>query len=648
MFNRFASEVLETARRVVLAEAAVNRFPMVQIAESWGRPIGILSGATPMEVAGTDVDADKEAKQAKEKIVDTTVTMPAVPAVLDDPLRNRGVAFTGEERKDLGLVGRLPSGVLTLDQQAQRAYDQLQRQGGNLAKNVYLEQLHDRNEVLYYTLLTNHLAELLPIVYDPTVGEAIEQYSNEYRRPRGIYLSIDQANDMEAAFATLGLGPDDVDLIVCSDAEEILGIGDWGVGGIEISVGKLAVYTAAAGIDPRRVIPVSLDVGTDNEDLLNDSLYLGNRHARVRGTAYDAFIAKYVQTASSMFPNALLHFEDFGAGNARRILLTYRDKYRLFNDDVQGTAAVVLAGLFNALKVTGTRWRDQRIVILGGGTAGVGIADRVREQMTLDGLSKQEATRQIWIVDLPGLLTDDMTDGLLDYQGPYVHPAAEAAGWVKTPIQIDPSAAQRWPQMAALRQARAAAGIISLETVVEQVKPTILVGCSTAHGAFTRQVVETMSAGVKRPVIFPISNPTSQIEAMPADLITWSKGRALVATGLPIPTFDYGGVSYSFGEANNALVYPGLGLGTIVAGASQVTDGMLLAAAEAVAGQADVSAPGASLLPAVENLRASSATAAVAVARAAVADGVATVQPDNWVKAVEDAMWQAIYRGDIP
>ncbi|HMK63576.1 MAG TPA: malic enzyme-like NAD(P)-binding protein, partial [Acidimicrobiales bacterium] len=264
-----------------------------------------------------------------------------------------------------------------------------------------------------------------------------------------------------------------------------------------------------------------------------------------------------------------------------------------------------------------------------------------------DGLSEEEATRRIWIVDLPGLLTDDMTDGLLDYQGPYARPAGEAVGWPRTPVQIDPSAAQRWPQMAALRQARASAGIISLETVVEQVKPTILIGCSTAHGAFTRQVVETMSAGVKRPVIFPISNPTSQIEAMPADLITWSKGRALVATGLPIPAFDYGGVSYSFGEANNALLYPGLGLGTIVAGASQVTDGMLLAAAEAVAGQADVSAPGASLLPAVENLRSSSATAAIAVAGAAAAAGVATIQPDNWVQAVEDAMWQPAYSGDV-
>ena len=572
---------------------------------------------------------------------------PAEPTVLNDPLRNRGVAFTLAEREALGLTGRLPSGVLTLEEQARRAWLQLQAQGSDLAKNVYMEQLHDRNEVLYYKVLLDHLAELLPVVYDPTVGDAIEQYSHEYRRPRGIYLSIDRPDEIQAAFGTLGLGAGDVDLIVCSDAEEILGIGDWGVGGIAISVGKLAVYTAAAGVDPRRVIPVSLDVGTDNEGLLNDPLYVGNRHARVRGAAYDAFIEKYLEVASQLFPNALLHFEDFGANNARRILVTYRDKYRIFNDDMQGTGAVVMAGLFNALKVTGTRWRDQRVVILGGGTAGVGIADQIRDQMARDGLDAAAATRQVWIVDLPGLLTEDMGDGMLDYQRPYARPADEAAGWARTPVQVDPSAATRWPQMAALRQARAASGIIALETVVGQVKPTVLIGASTAHGAFTQQIVETMSAGVERPVIFPVSNPTSQIEAMPADIIAWSRGKALVATGLPIPPVDYAGARYWIGQANNALLYPGLGLGTIVSGASKVTDGMLLAAAEAVAGQADVSAPGASLLPAVENLRASSATTAVAVARAAADDGVATRKPDNLVQAVQDAIWQPAYPDSV-
>jgi malate dehydrogenase (oxaloacetate-decarboxylating) len=389
---------------------------------------------------------------------------------------------------------------------------------------------------------------------------------------------------------------------------------------------------------------VSLDVGTNNETLLNDPLYLGNRHARVRGADYDAFIKKYLQTAASRFPKALLHFEDFGADNARRILVTYRDQYRIFNDDMQGTGVIAMAGLYSALKVTGVRWRDQRVIVFGGGTAGIGIADQIHDQMVRDGLDPAQATRQIWIVDLPGLLTDDMVNGMLDYQRPYVHPAAEAADWEKTPVGIDPAAAVRWPEMAALQQARAeSGGIISLQTVIEKVHPTILIGTSTAHGAFTKDVVEAMSAGVSRPVIFPLSNPTSKIEAMPADIITWSKGRALIATGLPIGPFEYDGITYNFGQANNALVYPGMGLGTIVSAASKVTDGMLHAAAEAVAGQVDVSEPGAALLPAVENLRASSATSAIAVVKAADADAVAGKKIDNTVQAVQDAMWQPTY-----
>jgi len=540
------------------------------------------------------------------------------PSVLTDPVRNRGVAFTVAERAALGLLGRLPSAVLTLEQQAQRAYAQLRRQGSDLAKNVYLEQLHDRNEVLYYKVLGDHLAELLPIVYDPTVGDAIERYSHEYRRPRGVFLSIDRPDDIEEAFGTLGLGPDDVDLIVCTDAEEILGIGDWGGGGIQISVGKLAVYTAAAGIDPRRVIPVSLDVGTDNEELLNDHLYLGNRHARARGAAYDAFIAKYLGTASSLFPHALLHFEDFGPGNARRILVTYGDKYRIFNDDMQGTGAITLAAALSAVKVSGVPMREQRLLVFGAGTAGVGIADQIHDAMLRDGASPEQATAQVWLVDKQGLLTSDMT-GLRDFQQPYARRPEEVTGW------------------------SAAGGPVSLLDAVRHVKPTILVGTSTAHGAFTREVIEAMSAGVDRPIVFPISNPTSRIEAMPADVIAWSKGKALVAVGIPVEPVAYQGVTYQIGQANNALLYPGLGLGTIVSGASTVTPGMLLAAAEAVAGQVDVSAPGAPLVPPVANLRASSATTATAVARAAAVDGVATKKPANLVQAVHDAMWQPVY-----
>jgi malate dehydrogenase (oxaloacetate-decarboxylating) len=547
-----------------------------------------------------------------------TVRTPAEPAVLTDPMRNRGAAFTEDERDSLGLAGRLPPAVLTLDQQALRAYGQLQRQGSDLAKNVYLELLHDRNEVLYYKVLGDHLAELLPVVYDPTVGEAIEKYSEEFRRPRGVFLSIDRPGDIARAFGTLKLGPDDVDLIVCTDAEQILGIGDWGVGGIQIAVGKLAVYTAAAGIDPRRVIPVSLDVGTDNEELLNDYLYLGNRHARVRGAPYDAFIRQYLETASALFPNALLHFEDFGPGNARRILDAYGDKYRIFNDDMQGTGAITLAATLSAVKVTRVPMREQRLVVFGAGTAGVGIADQIHDAMIRDGASPERARSQVWLVDKQGLLTSDLA-GLRDYQQPYARDPGEVEGWA------------------------ADGGPVTLLDAVQHVKPTILVGTSTAHGAFTRQVIEALCAGVDRPIVFPISNPTSKIEAMPADVIAWSQGQALVAVGIPVPPVDYDGLTYRIGQANNALLYPGLGLGTIVAGASKVTAGMLLAAAEAVAGQVDASASGAALVPPVENLRASSATTAVAVAQAAADDGVATRSHENLVQAVQDAMWEPAY-----
>ncbi|MGW0819419.1 NAD-dependent malic enzyme [Streptomyces viridiviolaceus] len=551
-------------------------------------------------------------------MVDSAGRTPATPDVLVDPLRNHGVGFTQAERDALGLTGRLPSGVLGLEQQAQRAYQQLQAQDGDLGKNVYLEQLHDRNETLYYKVLADHLVELLPIVYDPTVGEAIERYSHEYRRPRGVFLSIDRPDDMEKAFASLQLGPEDVDLVVCSDAEQILGIGDWGVGGIQIAVGKLAVYTAAAGIDPRRVVPVSLDVGTDREALLKDPLYLGNRHPRVRGADYDAFVEKYLRTASSMFPRALLHFEDFGPSNARRILETYGDDYRIFNDDMQGTGAITLAAALSAVKVSGVRMREQKLVVFGAGTAGVGIADQLRDAMVRDGADRQQATTQVWLIDKQGLLTRD-TSGLRDFQEPYARDPSEVVDWA-----VDGD------------------GISLLETV-RRVKPSILLGTSTVHGAFTREVVEAMDEGTERPLILPLSNPTSRIEAMPADVIAWSKGKALVAVGIPVPPVEHNGVTYKIAQANNALLYPGLGLGTIVSGASRVTDGMLLAAAQAVADQVDPSAPGASLLPPVENLRKSSAITAAAVVEAAVSEGVATRKPTDPGRAVREAMWEPVY-----
>jgi malate dehydrogenase (oxaloacetate-decarboxylating) len=549
-------------------------------------------------------------------IIASTKTISRGREVLCDPFVNRGTAFTPEERAALGLEGLLPAGVLPLEEQAARSYEQYNAQPTDLAKNEFLAALHDRNEVLYYKLLEGHLKEMLPVVYDPVVAQAIEQYSHQFQRPNGVYLSIDDIDGVETAFRNYGLGADDVDLVVATDAEEILGIGDWGVNGMDISIGKLAVYTAAAGIHPGRVIPVSLDVGTDRESLLNDPTYVGNRHSRVRGERYDKLIAAYVETASRLFPNALLHFEDFGPSNARRILNEYRDKARIFNDDVQGTGAITLAAILAGMRVAKTRAGEQRVVIFGAGTAGVGIADQIREVMVRDRLSEEEATRRFWCVDKQGLLVDDMHD-LRDYQTGYARPRSEVASWGSD-------------------------GRIGLLEVVEKVHPTIIVGTSTVGGAFSEQVIREMAKGVERPLMFPLSNPTERIEAHPADVIHWTDGRGLVGTGTPWDPVTYKGVVYQIGQANNALVYPGIGLGTIVSGAAHVTDGMLLASSAAIAGLVDVNAAGAGILPDVSNLRESSATVAVAVAKQAVKDGVA--EPlDDPVQAVQDAMWQAAY-----
>jgi malate dehydrogenase (oxaloacetate-decarboxylating) len=544
----------------------------------------------------------------------TGTSLPHGRDLLRNPRFNRGTAFTHEARAALGLQGLLPAGVQTLEQQSKRAYEQYRAQPNNLARNEFLAALHDRNEVLYYKLLEEHLKEMLPIVYDPVVAQAIEQYSHEYQRPDGVYLSIDDSGDVEEALRNYGLVADEVDLLVATDAEAILGIfGDWGVNGFAISVGKLAVYTAAAGIDPDRVIPVSLDVGTDNESLLNDPLYVGNRHSRVRGERYDALVAAYIDAATKLFPTALLHFEDFGASNARRILNQYRDRVRIFNDDIQGTGAITVAAIIAGLRVAKTRASEQRVVIFGAGTAGVGIADQIRTIMIDGGLSQEEATRRFWCVDKQGLLLDDMDD-LRDFQQPYVRPHDEVSGWRST----------------------------DLAGVVANVHPTIIVGTSTVGGAFSEELIREIAEHVERPLIFPLSNPTERIEAVPADLIKWTDGRALIGTGTPWDPVPYKGADYVIGQANNALIYPGIGLGTIVSRASHVTDGMLLAGSRAIAGLVEVSRAGTSLLPDVENLRASSATVAVAVAQQAVADGVA--EPlDDPVEAVQEAMWQASY-----
>jgi malate dehydrogenase (oxaloacetate-decarboxylating) len=539
--------------------------------------------------------------------------------VLTTPMINRGTAFTLEEREALGLTGLLPGGVSTIDGQLRRVYAQYLRQADDLAKNVYLANLRDRNEVLFYRLLTARIEEMLPIVYTPTVGTAIERFSHEYRRPRGVYLSVGRPEDVERALRDYGLGPDDVDLIVATDSEGILGIGDQGVGGIDIAIGKLAVYTAAAGIHPRRVIPVVLDMGTDNLALLNDEMYLGNRHPRVRGERYDALIDAYVTAATKLFPHAMLHWEDFGASNARRILNRYADQVCTFNDDMQGTAAVVLAAAFSAVRAAGQRMRDQRVVIHGAGTAGLGIADMLRDVMVREGVPPEEAGRRFYALGRRGLLTDDRAESMYDFQVPYARPAGEVAGW------------------------SAGGDGIRLAEVVANVRPTMLIGTSTQAGAFTEAIVTDMAAHVERPVIMPLSNPTSRAEALPADLIRWTGGRALVATGSPFAPVGYQDRSYRIAQANNALVFPGLGLGVTVARASRISDRMIAAAADAVARLSDATAPGAPLLPPVEDLRTVSAAVAIAVATAAQDEGLAQVTVDNPVQQVYQIMWRPEY-----
>jgi malate dehydrogenase (oxaloacetate-decarboxylating) len=540
-------------------------------------------------------------------------------SVLSSPLINRGTAFTLQERHSLGLTGLLPSGVSTMEGQLRRTYAQYSRQPDDLNKNVYLANLRDRNEVLFYRLLTEHIQEMLPIVYTPTIGKAIERFSHEFRRTRGVYLSVDAIEAVEVSLRNYGMGPSDVDLIVATDSEGILGIGDWGVGGIEIAIGKLAVYIAAAGIHPRRVIPVVLDMGTDNLALLNDEMYLGNRHARVRDQRYDDLIDAYVATATKLFPNAMLHWEDFGVSNARRILNKYADQICTFNDDMQGTAAVVLAAAFSAVRAAGSRLRDQRVVIHGAGTAGIGIADMMVDVMVRDGLSLDEARRRFWVTGRSGLITDDRAASLRDFQVPYARPASEVAGWSS---QGDG---------------------ISLADIVRNAEPTMLIGTSTQPAAFTEQIVKQMASKVERPIIMPLSNPTSKCEALPSDLIHWTEGRALVAAGSPFDPVTYQGRTYQVAQANNALIFPGLGLGVTVARASRVSDRMLAAAADAVAALSDATTVGASLLPSVDQLGMVSAAVGVGVAQAAGSEGLAQADLDNPVQQIHQAMWRPAY-----
>jgi malate dehydrogenase (oxaloacetate-decarboxylating) len=542
--------------------------------------------------------------------------------VLADPRINKGTAFSGDERRELGLIGLIPAGHMTLDQQAERVYAQYLRQSSDLARNVLLNEVHDRNEVLFYRLVANHLSEMLPVVYTPTVGQAIAHYSHEYRRPRGIYLSVDQPQLIEQSLLAAGLGSDDVDLVVATDAGAILGIGDWGVGGMNIAVGKLVVYTAAAGIDPNRCLPVMLDVGTDRQSLLDDPLYIGNRHPRVPADEYDAFLDAFVTAVQKVFPRALLHWEDIGTANARRLLTRYREQLLSFNDDIQGTGAVNLAAVLAAVQATGIELTQHRIVIFGAGSAGTGIADQLSAALMVAGLTDTEARARFWAVDRHGLLISGDPE-LTEAQRPYGR---------------DPAAVEDWQRDIEL-------GGIPLAEVVRQVRPTVLIGTSARPGAFSRDIVIEMALHADRPVVLPMSNPTELAEATPADLLTWTGGRALVATGSPFPPVDYLGTTYVIGQANNALIFPGLGLGAIAAQAAMITDGMFSAAAHAVASLVDTAAPGAPLLPEVEALRETSRAVAVAVAQAAGADGVAGHDlGDDPEAAIAAMMWEPAYR----
>jgi malate dehydrogenase (oxaloacetate-decarboxylating) len=545
--------------------------------------------------------------------------------ILSDPRLNRGTAFSYGQRHALGLTGLVPPAQVTLEQQVARVYAQYLRQPSDLAKNVLLREIQDRNEVLFYRLLITHLTEMLPIVYTPTIGQAIKSYSHEYRRPRGVYLSVDHPDLIEESLRDTGLDGGDVDLIVATDAGAILGIGDWGVGGIHIAVGKLAVYTAAGGIDPDRALPVMLDVGTDRQSLLDDPLYIGNRRSRVSPAEYDNFLDAFVDAVARMFPRAMLHWEDIGLSNARRLLDRYHDRLLTFNDDIQGTGAVNLAAVLAAVRATGTQLADHRVVIFGAGTAGTGIADQLRAQMLADGLPEPDARNRFWAIDRAGLLTTDMPD-LSGPQRRCAREPAEVADWDRDP-----------------------GGRLRLAEVVRRVRPTILIGTSTRAGAFTETIVKLMASQVARPVILPMSNPTELAEATPADLIAWTDGRALVATGSPFEPVLHDGVRYEIGQANNALVFPGIGLGVIAAQASRVTDGMLAAAAHAVASLTDSSARGAALLPPVSELRDTSVAVAVAVALAAEHDNVAgAMLADDLAQHVAGLMWEPSYRPIVP
>ena len=536
--------------------------------------------------------------------------------ILNNPFLNKGTAFTMEEREKLGLIGLLPPHVQTIEEQAEETYAQMQTKGNNLEKRLFLMQIFNTNRTLFYYLFSQHLAEFNPIVYDPTIAETIEQYSDLFVDPQyAAYLDINHPENIEKTLKNAA-GDREIRLIVVTDAEGILGIGDWGTNGVDISVGKLMVYTGAAGIDPSYVLPLVIDAGTNREELRNNPRYLGNRHERVRGDRYYDFIDQFVQTAERLFPKLYLHWEDFGRGNAANILEKYRKQIPTFNDDIQGTGIVTLGGVFAAMAISGQKLTDQLYLCFGGGTAGAGIASRVHREMVREGLSEEEAYKRFFMVDKQGLLFDDMED-LTPEQRPFAKKRSDFPNADK---------------------------LTDLAEVVRTVKATILVGTSTQPNTFTKEVVEAMCQNTARPCIFPLSNPTELAEATAEDLITWSDGKAFVATGIPADDVSYKGVNYVIGQANNALIYPGLGLGMLASEASLLTDEMIAAAADSLSGITDITKPGAPVLPPFKYVGEVSIKVAEAVAKKAKEQGLARAKEQDMVKAVHDFKWYPKYQ----
>ena len=536
--------------------------------------------------------------------------------ILNNPFLNKGTAFTLEERKELGLIGLLPPYVQTIEEQAAQTYAQMQTKANDLEKRLFLMEIFNTNRTLFYYLFSQHLEEFNPIVYDPTIADTIEGYSDLFVDPQYAgYLDINHPENIEATLKNAA-GDRKIRLIVVTDAEGILGIGDWGTNGVDISVGKLMVYTGAAGIDPSMVLPLVIDAGTNREELRNNPNYLGNRHERVRGDRYYDFIDQFVQTAERLFPKLYLHWEDFGRLNAANILEKYRKQIPTFNDDIQGTGIVTLGGIFGSLDISGEKLTDQVYLCYGGGTAGAGIASRVLREMVSEGLSEEEAYKRFFMVDKQGLLFDDMDD-LTPEQKPFAKKRADFSNADK---------------------------LTDLLEVVKTVKPTILVGTSTQPNTFTKEIVEAMCENTERPMIFPLSNPTKLAEASAKDLIEWSDGKAFVATGIPADTVSYKGVDYVIGQANNALIYPGLGLGMLASEASLLTDEMIGAAAHSLSGIVNPGQPGAPVLPPFKYVADVSIKVAEAVAKKAQEQGLARAKETDMAKAVRDLKWYPEYK----